>query len=375
MPRVLQVLEATVGGTRRHLRELSLGLLQAGWQVDVAYALGRDPGFAQDLELFRRHGVGLHEVPMLRGPAPVEDWRAVARLRSLLRQLHPDLAHAHSSKAGMLTRLAARQAGVPVVYTPHHFACEMRVSAPLRALYRALERRAAPWCARLIAVSQAEAVAARRLGYPPAKIATIPNGIPPAVAPDGEPTEARFDIAFAGRFCRQKGVDLLLAVLPSLRLRRPGLRVALMGDGDTRLCRRARRMPGVTLLPAGDQAAVLELLRASRIFALPSRWEGLPYALLEAMQAGVPVVAAAVGGVGDVVTHGRDALLVPPDDPAALAAALEALLNDTALRARLAGAAMQRVREFSLDRMLRATRREYAEAMVQTSARTKETEP
>ncbi len=362
MPRVLQVLEATIGGTRRHLRELTLGMRQAGWQVDVAYALGRDSGFARDLQIFRRQGVGLHEVPMRRRPAPLEDWRAVARLRALLRQLRPDLVHAHSSKAGMLTRLAARHTGVPVVYTPHYLACEMVVSAPLRALYRALERRTAPWCARLIAVSQAEAEAARHLGYLEAKIVWIPNGVPPAPGMPGlRPTPPRFDIAFAGRFCRQKGVDVLLAALPLLRRRHPGARVALMGDGDPRLARRAEREAGVTLLPSGDQAAVMELLRASRIFTLPSRWEGLPYVLLEAMQAGTPVVAAAVGGVGDVLTHDRDGLLVPPDDPEALAAALATLLNDAALRALLSGAAAERVKEFSLDRMLSATIRCYDE--------------
>ncbi|MDD5705837.1 MAG: glycosyltransferase [Kiritimatiellae bacterium] len=360
MPRVLQVIEATIGGTRRHVRELSLGLAETDWQVDVAYAIGRDPGFRHDLELFRQHAIGVHAVPMRRRPAPVEDLRAVTRLTALIRRLRPDVVHAHSSKAGLLARLAARRAGVPVVYTPHLFAFEMQVAKPLRALYRAIERLAVPWCDRLIAVSRAEADAARTIGYPADKVALIHNGVPPLPLPPRDRGELH-DVAFVGRFCRQKGLDVLMAALPLLRRQCPGLTVAIMGDGIPPW--RPRPQPGIAWLSAGDAQAVIALLRGSRLLAMPSRWEGLPYTLLEAMQAGTPVVASRVGGVSDVITHEVDGWLVPPDDPRALAQALLTLLEDEIQRALLAETARQRVADFTLEAMIEATRRVYRDVL------------
>ncbi len=357
MPRVLHVLEATIGGTRRHLRELAPGLVEKGWQVDLAYALGRDPAFTCDLDLFVRHGVGVHEVRMLRRPAPLADVCALGALERLIRATHPDVVHGHSAKGGMLARLAAHRRGVPAVYTPHFFACEMQVAPWLRTMYRAMERLARPWGQQVIAVSRAEHAAARALGYAPERIALIPNGVPPPPAAGSRRETEKYDLAFAGRFCRQKGLDVLLAALPALRRRHPGLRVAVMGNGDRRLERLAAAETDLVLLPAAAPEQVWKLLLESRVLAMPSRWEGLPYLLLEAMQAGTPVVASEVGGVADVVTSGVDGRLVPPDNPAALSEALGDLLADAPGRRALAEAARDRVRQFSLRRMVDDTDR------------------
>ena len=112
--RVLLVLEATIGGTRRHLRDLALGLAARGLDVHIAYSAGRDPDFARDLALFREQGIGLAEIPMRRGPS-VRDIAAVRRLRSLIRQLRPDIVHLHSTKAGFVGRFAALGTGAAVL--------------------------------------------------------------------------------------------------------------------------------------------------------------------------------------------------------------------------------------------------------------------
>ena len=358
MPRVLQVLEATIGGTRRHLRELALGMQVAGWRVDVAYGLGRDPGFARDLARFQMRGIGTHVLPMVRRPAPLSDAASVNRLAAMLRQLAPDLIHAHSSKAGLVARLAARRAGIPVLYTPHVFAFEMEVPSLLRRAFREAERRLVPLTACLIAVSRAEQAQALALGYPPARVCLIPNGIP--LPPDSSPPppdDRRYDLVFIGRFCRQKGIDLMITALARLLARRPGLRVAVMGGGDPSIERRLAALPRpVDCLPFDEAEAVEHLLVESRVLVMPSRWEGLPYLLLEAMAAGAAVAAAGVGGVTDVVTDGREALLFAPESVAAIEQAAERLLDDDPLRQRLASAARERVRAFGLDRMLDATR-------------------
>ena len=363
MPRVLQVLEATIGGTRRHLRELALGMQAAGWQVDVAYGLGRDPGFARDLARFQLRGIGTHVLPMVRRPAPLADLAAVNRLADLLRRLAPDLIHAHSSKAGFIARLAGRRAGIPVLYTPHVFAFDMQVSPLLRRAFRAVERRLVPLTACLIAVSRAEQAAALALGYAPARVRCIPNGIP--LAPDSSPPPRdgrRYDVVFIGRFCRQKGIDLMIKALAELLARRPGLRVAVMGGGSQAIERWLAALRGpVTCMPFDEAEAVEHLLAESRVLVMPSRWEGLPYLLLEAMAAGTAVAAADVGGVTDVVTDGREALLFAPESVAAIGQAVERLLDDEPLRRCLVGAARARVQAFGLDCMLGATRACYEE--------------
>ena len=363
MPRVLQVLEATIGGTRRHLRELALGMQGAGWRVDVAYGLGRDPGFARDLARFQMRGIGTHVLPMVRRPAPLSDAAAVNRLAALLRQLAPDLVHAHSTKAGLVARLAARRAGIPVLYTPHVFAFEMQVPSLMRRAFREAERRLVPLTACLIAVSRAELAQALALGYPPARVRLIPNGIPlPPDASPPPPGERRYDLVFIGRFCRQKGIDLMIAALERLLARRPGMRVAVMGGGSRAIERRLAALRGpVTCLPFDEAEAVEHLLAESRVLVMPSRWEGLPYLLLEAMAAGTAVAAADVGGVTDVVTDGREAILFAPESVAAIGQAVERLLDDEPLQRRLVGAARARVQAFGLARMIEATRACYEE--------------
>ena len=367
MAHVLQMLEATIGGTRRHLRDLSLGLSDAGWRVSVAAALARDPGFAHDVEMFRAHGIAVHLLPMVRRPAPLTDFAALRRLRGIIAAERPSLIHAHSSKAGMLARLAARHSGIPVVYTPHCFAFEGYPAGSVKwGLYRRLERRAIQLTTRLIAVSRAEQAAARALGYPDERIRHIPCGIPPAASGTAAAGrgEELYDAAFIGRFCRQKGIDLMIDSIVHLTVGNPDLRFAIMGGGGSaRLRRRLASLPQTAVFPFGEPDEVEKLLRQSRVLACPSRWEGLPYLLLEAMSLGTAVVAAGVGGVGEVVADGREALIIPPGDAEALARGLSRLLDDPALCDRLTTAARVRVGDFSLDKMVSATAETYNEIL------------
>ncbi|MBQ6102953.1 MAG: glycosyltransferase, partial [Kiritimatiellae bacterium] len=146
--RVLLVLEATIGGTRRHLRDLALGLAARGFTVHIAYSAGRDPDFARDLVLFREQGIGLTEIHMRRGLSG-RDVAAIIRLRRLIRQLRPDIVHLHSTKAGFIGRFAALGTGAAVLYSPQCFAFEME--SALRPVYRLAERLLAPLADGLVA--------------------------------------------------------------------------------------------------------------------------------------------------------------------------------------------------------------------------------
>jgi glycosyltransferase involved in cell wall biosynthesis len=368
MIHVVQILEATTGGTRRHLRDVVLGLDRERFRVSVLCATRRDAGIHDDFSAFRLAGTTIQEVDMLRRVAPCQDLLALWRLTRRLKALAPDIVHTHSSKAGILGRLAARRAGVPrVIHTPHVFAFQMQVSAPLRRLYAAIERRAARWADTFVCVCRAEAMAVTEtLGAPSTAVALIPNGIdlPPRPARKRKPHS--LTIGFAGRLVEQKGPDLLIEAIPRVHQALPDARVVIVGRGEMEAALRAR----IDELELADMCEIrvpepsqdlTPVVADFDLCVMPSRWEGMPYTLLEAMALGVPVVASFVGGIPEVITDGRNGLLVPPGDPAALAAAMARLGWDAGLRRRLGDAARETVsRNHSLKGMIHALSALYA---------------
>jgi glycosyltransferase involved in cell wall biosynthesis len=266
--------------------------------------------------------------------------------------------HAHSSKAGILGRVAAAWARVPaVVYSPHAFAFQIRTHPARRALYLSLERWAGRRTHCLVAVSQAEAalaVAARVV--PSERVVVIPNGIDPAEAAPPEAGEAvrkELGIApgvpvvlFAGRLAEQKAPEVMVAAALRVLPQHPQTRFLLAGEGPLRP--RLAAMIGsaadrVRLL--GHRADMPALYAAAQVFVLPSRWEGLPYAPLEAMNAGLPVVATDLPALREIVIAGQTGTLVPVDDPDALAAAMAALLSDARRAQQMGQAGRERVRQ------------------------------
>ena len=360
--RVLLVLEATIGGTRRHLRDLALGLHERGFSVHVAYSALRDPDYVRDIGLFRSHGIGLTEISMRRGPSPLRDFGAVIRLRRLINKLKPDVIHLHSTKAGLVGRIAALGTGARVIYTPHCFAFEME--SRLRPLYRMAERLFAPLTDELIAVCESEAEAARGIGYTERKIPVVYNGVASCHIPQRAQSKG---IAFIGRNSRQKGIDTLLDAWLMLRQVVPEASLTVMSDLDNET-RKAFTDAEAVVRDFGTAEEVAALLADSAILAMPSRWEAFPYLLLEAMSCGLAVVAADVGGVGECVRDRENGILVPPGDARELAMALQELLVSDTLRQRLASAAPASVAKFGLARMIDHTVAIYRES-VATSGR------
>ncbi len=343
--RVLQVLEATVGGTRRHLRDLARGLALRNFDVHIAYSARRDSDFARDLDIFRAQGVGLSEIPMRRGFAPVHDLAAIVRLRRLIHQLRPDIIHLHSTKAGLIGRLAAIGSGAKVLYSPHCFAFEME--GVFRPLYRFAERMLAPLGDALVAVCEHEAALARQIGWKTGRVHAIRNGIDPFPLPMPIQKEG---VVFIGRNCRQKGVDILLAAWILLKEIQPDAELTVMSDLDEKL-RAAFVSAGARVVPFATAGDVADLLARSAILAMPSRWESFPYLTLEAFAAGTAVVATDVGGVREILRDRETGLLTPPDNPRELAMALHELLVSSELRRRLAAAASDEVAQYSSDAM------------------------
>jgi len=335
-------LEATEGGTRRHLRDL-VGTLDPGeFRVSLCVSCGRDPGFRDDVAGYAARGLRVEEVPMRRGIAPLADLASLIRLVRCVRLVRPDVIHAHSAKAGFLSRLAGVLCRVPVVYTPHAFPFLMAHGKRASRFYRFLERRARDATAALIAVSEEERREAFALGYARGRVHYIPNGVAPW---DGREVAVReggvLTIGFFGRLTPQKGPDVLMDTVADVAAHIPHVSFVFHGEGEMEALLRARA--GERLLTSRVQfngayapGEAVACMRQADVVAIPSRWEGCPYVVLEAFQAGVPVVASAVGGIPDLIRDGVNGVLVEAENAEALCDGLLGLLRDPQKRRRLA---------------------------------------
>ena len=305
---------------------------------------------------------------LVRQPSPIRDVRALVGLVRLFRRERPHLVHTHTSKAGFLGRLAARLAGVPrVVHTPHgHVFYGGYYGPALTAAFVWLERLTARWTDRIVVLTErgAEEHLARGIGRPQQYV-PIPSGVDTgalrARAPAREAARVRLGLSRAapivagiGRLVPIKGFDVLVASLPKVRARVPAASVLLVGDGPERRALEARaRALGVSahVCVTGVPEDVVPYVVAADVVAVPSRNEGMGRVLVEALAPGVPVVATRVGGIPSVLDGGRYGVLVPPDDPAALADALIELLSDPVRRAELGQAGRARAEEFTVEVM------------------------
>jgi glycosyltransferase involved in cell wall biosynthesis len=308
-------------------------------------------------------GIEVVVEPLLREViAPRSDLQAVQRLEALFRERNFDVAHTHCAKAGAVGRMAARRAAIPrIVHTFHGLPFHEFQSLPRRRAYVAIERRLGRITDVALCVGAAVAAeAVRRELVAPERIRTIGVAVDgpervkasmSALLPDarrraraalGLPADAAV-VGAVGRLTYQKAPEDFVAAMQELD--RPGVTGVWVGGGELaeRVGRRASALRNARVILAGERTDVLDVLPAFDVFALPSRYEGLPTAIVEAMICGVPVVASAVNAVSELVVPGETGLLVPPQRPRLLAAAIRYLLDSPEVAARMAAAARARL--------------------------------
>lgn len=352
--RVALVLATSAGGVGPHIRSVAAGLAERGGQVAV---LGPAP--TDELFGFAAAGTRFEAVDIADRPRPFQDARVVARLRAMLSGA--DVVHAHGLRAGGLAALATRsvRSGPPLVVTLHNAAPAGRLA---KGPYAVLERVVARGAASVLGVSPDLEQRMRDLGARSVSRALVPAP-PTPVAGEGARAQVRAElgvgqrplIVTVGRLTEQKGLWTLLDAAALWAGREPRPLVAIAGDGPLEAALRARierdELP-VRLL--GRRSDVADLLAAADVAVMSSLWEGQPLILQEILRAGRPLVATRVGGVaallgdaggaGDADGAAADCagLLVPAADPPALAAAVNRVLDDSALSVRLGAAAAQR---------------------------------
>jgi glycosyltransferase involved in cell wall biosynthesis len=320
---------ATFGGLERVVHALATGQQHRGHDVHAIMLL--EPGTAEPLiaTQLRRSGVPVINI-VLPGRAY---WKQLRLLHGHFARLAPDVIHTHGYLPDVLSTLLMPRVSARRVSTVHGFIGSTRRGR----LYEWLQCRAYRWVD-AVAVSQRLAKDLVQRGVPAARVHVITNAAVPIEDPLGRQASrerlgipsASFTIGWVGRVSREKGLDVLIDALPALR--DLDARVTVIGDGPERaeLDDRARRIAEETPVAwAGIVPDAARLLRAFDVLVISSRTEGTPMILLEAMAVGVPVVTTAVGGIPDVVTN-EEAILVPAENPSALAAAIRSVYTDRA---------------------------------------------
>lgn len=332
-PRIFHALAPSpAGGLESVVQMHARGWAELGGEVAVALMLDTGAPLPPGWEELQGAGVRLltHRLP------PRAYLRERTQYLGWLREFQPAVVHAHGYRADLVAGSAARALGLPRVSTVHGFTG----GDWKNRLYERLQLRAFRQFGAVIAVSRPIRDRLLRQGLPAERIAVIPNAWAPAPPSPRGPARARlglkdtdFAIGWVGRLSAEKGADVFLAALAA-GAGRDAVPV-IVGDGRERaaLERQAADLGlGARVRWAGMVPQAAALFPGFDCYVLSSRTEGTPIALFEAMAAGVPIVATRVGGVPDVLTE-SEALLVPPEDPAALAVAITAVRQDPAAAA------------------------------------------
>ena len=358
---------ASIGGGQLHVLALAERLTARGLKVAVACEAS---GYLVDKLNYGKiphHAVRLSEYPSLRG---------LGDLAKAIRASDAQVVHTHGGRAGFYGRLAARWLGdIRTVHTYHgiHYLHDERLRR--RYLHRAIDRFLLRWTDEIICVAKSDKdLALRERLALTDHVSVIHNGIDLAQFEMSRAGAGRtghrndhFIVGTVGRLHVQKGHIYLLQAAALIHRTYPQVRIRIIGDGPLRdslaAQSRALGVDGIVEF-LGARNDVPAQLRQFDLFILPSLWEGLPYVLLEAMATGLPIVTTDFNGVREMITDGREGIVVPSRNAHALAAAVIDLIGNDARRADLGAKGAQVVKErFGLDAMIEQTMNVYTRAM------------
>lgn len=324
---VLQVAGDPVGGVRRHVHSLLSGLDAREFRISYVYSRSAcDRAFRADRERLAPRLAAELALDIRKKPHP-SDLGNLLRIVRLIRHEQVDVVHGHGAKGGLYARLAGRLCGIPAVYTPHGGAAHDMFGALESTLYRWVESALVSSTAHYLFESAYTAEAMQRRTGPLARWSINPNGIEPAPLAEPAPlpsAPAGLQVGVFAMLREQKGQRVAIEALRLLMARGQPAVLHLFGDGPDRAALAAQAVAAglaERVVFHGDVSPVEPWMRALDVVMVPSFFESFSYVAVEAMQQQRLVVAAATGGLREVLGEGAG-LLVPPGDAAAMAAAL-----------------------------------------------------
>jgi len=358
------------GGAQRYIFDLATNLPKDQYEVSVA-AGGSE-------ELFEKlDSVAIKTFQLkylIREISPIQDYLAILEIRKLIKRIQPNIIHLNSSKAGIVGSLAAIGLKTRVIYTIHGFVFNEPMPAWKKYFYILAEKFTARFKEKLICVSEFDRQAGiKNKITSQKKFVTINNAVGPInflsqeIAREklGLPAD-KIIIGTIANFYPTKGLNYLIAAAKIIIDQRPEIFFQLIGFGqlenDLRtLVKESNIAANFTIFNGKNMNGDGKIyLKAFDFYTLPSVKEGFPYAILEAMQAGLPIVATNVGGLPEMINNNVNGLLVKPADPAELAQALISLLNDKNLAQQFGRQAkIDFENKFSLEKMIAATEKIY----------------
>jgi glycosyltransferase involved in cell wall biosynthesis len=339
-------------------------LLQS-WGYEVHAVASPEGGHKNEVETI---GVRCWDIPFVRSPVSLKNLTAYQKLKALLIQEHYDLIHVHTPLAAWLGRLAAKRTGQgPVLYTAHGFHFYKGAPWLYWLFYYPAEWIAARWTDGLIVMNSEDYERAQKMGFNPEKNLFFVHGVgvdlePFSPIPKSE-ASVREELGLGNQdvvvtcvaeFTPAKNHAFLLAAWRRVTAEEPRAHLLLVGDGQLKKSiERKIMLEGVRNVHfLGFRSDVPRLLQGTDIFVLPSRREGLPRSIMEAMAAGKPVIAAKIRGSRDLVAHGVTGLLVELGDLNGLAQALLQLIRDQELRHKMGEAGQSQIQDYALPRVL-----------------------
>lgn len=349
----------TVAGAQVHVRDLAVALQQDGHKILI---LTGQRGIYNDV--LEEEGIESIACEYLEQKInPLQDWKSLNWILQAIDKFQPDLIATHSSKTGILGRIASKISKTPCTFTAHGWSFSETVPQPSRGIYQFIEKLVEPLSDRIICVSHCDRSLGIKAGMQCDRLLTIHNGMKDiSESLKAEPSQSNpVKIAMVARFARQKDHPSLIEAFQHL----DGAELILVGDGPQlpeiqALVDRLQLEEKVRFL--GFRQDVAEILAGVQIYTLISHWEGLPCTIIEAMRSGLPVVASDVGGVKEIIEDNRTGYVIPYGNRDLLTQRLAELVADAGLRTQMGSFGRQRYEsQFKFESMYAKTLEVYRE--------------